>query len=223
MSRTGSAYRRSGYAKKMAAIAVALMSVAVIWTVLSEESEATGDDYTRYYYDQLDQIGKAVYDKALTLEPGESSFDIALNMDWFDDDSVTNVKHTLDSTLSEIRMALVSEKPELYWMGTGLKYIVTGGTITYSFPTAFSTNSEEKAAFDQAVENFHIDNTNRYTAVKSIHDGLASTLTYSSTDNEENSSVIRSAYTALAGDHNVVAKDTLRVSSSYATVTASPA
>ena len=64
MSRTGSAYRRSGYAKKMAAIAVALMSVAVIWTVLSEESEATGDDYTRYYYDQLDQIGKAVYDKA---------------------------------------------------------------------------------------------------------------------------------------------------------------
>lgn len=118
MSRTGSAYRRSGYAKKMAAIAVALMSVAVIWTVLSEESEATGDDYTRYYYDQLDQMGKAVYDKALTLEPGESSFDIALNMDWFDDDSVTNVKHTLDSTLSEIRMALVSEKPELYWMGT---------------------------------------------------------------------------------------------------------
>lgn len=213
MSRTGSAYRRSGYAKKMAAIAVALMSVAVIWTVLSEESEATGDDYTRYYYDQLDQIGKAVYDKALTLEPGESSFDIALNMDWFDDDSVTNVENTLSSTLSEIRMALVSEKPELYWMGTGLKYIptcyasgdiVTGGTITYSFPTAFSTNSEEKAAFDQAVANFHIDNTNRYTAVKSIHDGLASTLTYSSTDNEENSSVIRSAYTALAGDHNVV-------------------
>ena len=213
MSRTGSAYRRSGYAKKMAAIAVALMSVAVIWTVLSEESEATGDDYTRYYYDQLDQIGKAVYDKALTLEPGESSFDIALNMDWFDDDSVTNVGDTLSSTLSEIRMALVSEKPELYWTGTGLEYglsyhpsgdIVTGGTITYSFPTAFSTNSEEKAAFDQAVANFHIDNTNRYTAVKSIHDGLASTLTYSSTDNEENSSVIRSAYTALAGDHNVV-------------------
>lgn len=180
MSRTGSAYRRSGYAKKMAAIAVALMSVAVIWTVLSEESEATGDDYTRYYYDQLDQIGKAVYDKALTLEPGESSFDIALNMDWFDDDSVTNVEHTLSSTLSEIRMALVSEKPELYWMGTGLEYglsyyksgdIVTGGTVTYSFLTAFSTNSEEKAAFDQAVANFHIDNTNRYTAVKSIHDG----------------------------------------------------
>ncbi|WP_400229599.1 InlB B-repeat-containing protein [Methanomethylophilus alvi] len=213
MSRTGSACRRSGYAKKMAAIAVALMSVAVIWTVLSEESEATGDDYTRYYYDQLDQMGKAVYDKALTLEPGESSFDIALNMDWFDDDSVTNVKNTLSSTLSEIRMALVSEKPELYWMGTGLEYelsyhpsgdIVTGGTITYSFPTAFSTNSEEKTAFDQAVANFHIDDTNRYTAVKSIHDGLASTLSYSSADNEENSSVIRSAYTALAGDHNVV-------------------
>ena len=214
MSRTGSAYRRSGYAKKMAAIAVALMSVAAIWTALSEESEAAGDDYTRYYYDQLDQIGKTVYDKALTLEPGETSFIIDLDMDWFEDKSSSAVYSAIDSSIgnkSGILTSLSLERPDLYWIGNELGYsaytssnpegIVVEARIACTFTSAFSTDASEKSALETEIENFPMDISNRYTAVKSIHDKLVDTITYAHSGDKI---LIRSAYTALAGDHNVV-------------------
>ncbi len=202
-------------ATKMAVLAVALVSALAVLSVYSDGSEADTADYTKYYYNQLDDIGKAVYDGACSMDVGGKKFTVDMDMDWFPDKTEDGIKSAMNTSMNQALSALKAERPDLYWIGNGIgsEYSMSSldGTITevtdvsYTLSSAFDTTAADKNLLDAAVDSISVNTASRYSAVKSIHDAIVGELIYDLTgDSTEKSAEIRSAYTALAGDHRVV-------------------
>ena len=201
-------------ATKMTVLAVALVSAFAVLSVYSDGSDADTADCTKYYYNQLDDIGKAIYDGACSMETGGDTFVVEMDMDWFTDKSKDGVESALQKSLKQIFSALMAERPDLYWIGNEIHYSYRAssldGTITEveatcTFTDAFDTTAAEKSLLSAAVDRISVDTASRYSAVESIHDAVVGMLTYDkSGDDMDREAEIRSAYTALAGDHGVV-------------------
>lgn len=204
-----------GVSYRLFAIFAIAMMIAVPFSVSLdyEGTDAADVDYTRYYYDQLDsKLSKTAYDKILAMNGSTATVTFDVDMNEFTDKTQNAVTEKIKNAIQLTVNALSLERPETYWIDlnseTKMSYSKTGDTVVSATVTIpfndfidYPPKAVADAEIESAMKDITVDTTNTYTKVKSIHDALANILVYNSAGSSES---IRSIYTALAGDHNVV-------------------
>ena len=210
--------------KVLALTALAMMMAVGLCSLLqSDDSSADSveTDYDHYFYNQLDPLGKEVFDRWMTMYPrggatGTFQFDIDLSMLPTTDLSEVNgaIKAAIDDSSSAAIYAFGNERYDVFWLKNSLAWRwdywyngdeITRIEITYTvyfvndYPDPYLARTE---VFD-ALCSIDVDETNTYTKVRSIHDATVKTLSYAAYTDDSNFT-IRSVFRDLAGDHSVV-------------------
>lgn len=217
---------RTGY-RAVAVLAVAIMAASGCVAVLSSDgAEADTEDYNRYYYDQLDGLSKEMY--GLLIEACDNNADRAdkvVDLSLFSSNNAKKMTDELRSKMNGVLNALTLDRPEICWtdsIGFTYSYKPTWadrGTVAGGFDLTMTLDDISERTFgkdvpqlksdlETAVASVPVKGTSTFDKVKSIHDYLWGTLTYNEEEMNSGDRYVRldvhSAYTALAGDHNVV-------------------
>jgi uncharacterized repeat protein (TIGR02543 family) len=186
--------------KMTAALMLVLIMLAVpVFSQLStdaNDTDATDVNAETYYYDQLSNAGKAIYN-AIADDKTAGTYNVSI--------TTSNMQTDMNQAIA----ALNTEKVvELDWTDLSIGYSYTGSqtcTITsYTITAAdgYTESSQKVSLIQSSIDNYvPKDNSTRYTTVKSIHDYLAELLTY---DSDISGTYIRTIYGSLLYDHSVV-------------------
>ena len=194
--------------KRSLILVLALAAISMF--VMSEDcenlsAESSGTDYGHYYYDQMTELQKQIYDgiDSMTIEnPKFSMGDNSLTME--DLQAIVNESETV--------FALYKlENPDKYWIGASIeiyteRYLGQGFNCTFelqSLMTEYGTKNSEVEANLAKIETVingysgGIDMTSVFTKVQSIHSIVIGLLEYDETSSE--TMVSRNIATAFLG------------------------
>ncbi len=193
-----------------------LLSVPLTVSICDDDSDAANAvDYTRWYYNQLDEPMKYGYDALLDSITSSATIVVSVPNSVTGNlynDCINDKSEKFTSALKRLAECLHYERPETYFIHADGTFSVTGTTIC-DLELTFTLQDANTPAKDKAVED--VISSLHFTGdtvekIKSIHDYVAETLTYNYEEFEEEQETgiknwdIRSLYRALVGDHNVV-------------------
>lgn len=215
----------------MVLLLVALLSVPVVGTVLSSESD--GADFTSYY-DQLNENGKAIYDAMESADADTHELTILLPVALsFSSETADQAKgyleDTVKETINDACIALKLESPFSYW-GWNASIVVSDNNIAVSGNTASVTTVHLSVLFinypvdpdtgefggiqpyidamHEAVDKFSTKSTSVRDKVLDINNYLVDLITYDPNVGTESESVFtHDAYGALADTNHYAVCD----------------
>lgn len=207
-------------------ILLAVFAIAAVLSVSfalsdSDNSDAADTDTTRFYYMQLDDFEKAVYDgicntPVTTDSEGryEITFDVPIP-DAYVNVSKTKATDEIPKKVERAMSGVASERTDIYWLGD--RYVTT---IPYNEYTELTTSDDitvhifglvTEFGFDKSSElrscldSIVLDDTDtRQTTVESIHGYLCGLLVYYPDKPIPDTMDTRNVATAFLGDHMVV-------------------
>lgn len=222
--------------KRVLAVAILALMIAVPLAVLSQESAEAAPaepvDYSKYYYNQLDDNAKVIYDNIIGLmASGTNSFTVSAGVVFpeYADKNLSEIMSGGNITVSSstIRPAVSAAKydnPRLYWTDFSTSMGLEGYpnqpvssatmTITMNLIAGIPMNATGDVAIESVIASA-IDNGDLVVTgtmlqkVKGIHDYLTHKLSYASdalateTSTSIPNHLIRSTYTAFTGDQVV--------------------
>ena len=212
----------NGSAKRMMAMIAALVMVAsAMVIVFVDEQDSSADpvvDYGKYYYDQLEtDFSKSVYNKVIAVDNFDGGLDITIDTitaadkasmgtdTGFISEEINKgvmsagydnplMNYYLDST-HPVNDDITYDSVGYSWVSFTLNKNLNFDATKVSYETAMSTEIAriftEDISKAQAVPNL----------ITAIHNYVANTLTYNLSGDP---SLIRSVYTSLCGNHQVV-------------------
>lgn len=210
----------NGSAKRLMAVMLASVMVAsAIVVVLTDEQDSSAEANTDYYYSQLDmEFCRSVYNRVVSI----TSFDdLTITIDSISttdkDTMIANDSdpYYLSGLINKGIIAAVYDNPLVgFYIHSTYPAVDISHTSGYASVT-FTVNKvdptspgKSKSAYDNEMNDTittFCGTVNMLdppsTKVTAIHDHVVDTLTYNSSGD---SSIIRSVYTSLYGNHNVV-------------------
>ncbi len=200
----------------LALVAVMLLSVPLTVSICDDDSDAANAvDYTRWYYNQLDEPMKFAYNGLLNSTSDSTTVEVDIPNSVIGnlyDDCVDGKSEKLEYACEMLYGSLHEERPETYCIDYYYDFKYTGTTITdlkIKFEIQDENTSQKNKAVEDVISTLNFEG-NTIEKIKSIHDYVAKTLTYNYEEFEEEQETgitnweIRSLYRALVGDHNVV-------------------
>ena len=203
----------------LALVAIMLFaSIPFTVSIYDDGSDAASTiDYTRWYYNQLDEPMKYAYDELLKADITSTAVTIEVPSDVcgkiYNDFSDDN-SEKLNTAVNRLKNCLHIERPELYF--TEILYKAsTIGTIVKEVSLIFKMQDANTSLKNSEVKNTIASLSFTGTTVEkitAIHDYLVNTLSYAVDELAEERAIgngyidytIRSQYKALVGDHYVV-------------------
>lgn len=210
----------NGSAKKlMAVIMVTAMIASAMVIVFTDEQDSSADvTSANYYRSQLDMdFMEQVYDRVVSM-PNFGSLEVTINPTSEDKDTMTaheTEEYYLSGLINKGIIAAVYDNPLVgFYIHSTYPAVEISHTSGYASVT-FTINKVDptspgsslatyKDDMDAAITSYlaTVDPSDSVpTKVTKIHEIVANTLTYSSSGD---ATVIRSVYTSLCGNHNVV-------------------
>ncbi len=192
-------HERPDHRRIVLLVACVLAIVGISAMALSEEAEASGAA-DNWYYDQLPDFPQKLYDASKKITDSRMSYSFYYDTSIMDSNSWNAILNTYAG------MAYEALKCE--WLGMHILdgpihvgIVNTTVTVSYDHTDLYSSNATATRWINSALASYEIDTTSRYTTVKSIHDVVCNTLTYSERVLTERD---YSLYNAVKGDHIVV-------------------
>lgn len=189
---------------------VCVLSLSSVVTADTPETGTTGTEYGHFYYDQLDDYKKQIYDKFDSMTVEDPSF--TLDVTDIVGKPVSEIRGIVDD-VSEVFTLYKEENLYKYWLGTKFSYgytyfdgKVTSSRITITaedLMTEYGSTSSEIDAnvirIKEVINGFSdgIDTTSTFTKVQSIHSIVVGLLEYDHTMPE--TMVPRNVATAFLG------------------------
>ena len=203
----------------LALVAIMLFtSIPFTVSIYDDSSDAASTiDYTRWYYNQLDEPMQYAYDEFLNADvasttitveiPNEISGSLYNDYDYSKKDSAE-----FSYALEKLCNCLHIERPDVYFVQANSSFKITDSVlhdIKIVFTVEDANTSLKNKAVANAIASLNFTGTDA-EKVKQTHDYLVKTLSYAVDElkAETSSGVIdrniRSQYKALVGDHLVV-------------------
>lgn len=221
----------NGSAKRLTAIImVTAMIASAMVIVLTDEQDSSADEPTasNYYYNQLDmKFSKAVYDAVKGKYTAGSYEDLAFTITV--DPSEISIFESKESgpdkdeyfVSKQINKGIIAAVYDNPLIGFYISTTNPAGSITHEGGyTSISFTVNKISAYSSAMSTYKTEMTDKIneivtpissattsSKVTSLHDTVAGTLSYDkehASSSDPTGSIIRSAYTALCGDHKVV-------------------
>ncbi len=205
---------KSSQGKITAIMLVVVMLITSVPVVVScDSSDAAVTDYSRWYYNYLDKPMQYAYDELLDADKSTDKVTVTIGSDVLGDlyndyDAATKKSATLSASTQKLTDCLKLERPEVYSNGISASYTIVGTKVT-SIKMTFNLEDADTDSKNTAIKSVILSMRATGTdaeKVKTIHDYLVNNLTYATEElsDETKSTIIRSPYTALAGNHRVV-------------------
>ncbi len=199
-------------------VLAAVFAVAAFSAAASDDSDAATTDYNRYYYDQLDDLGKKTYD-ALLDQITDSNLVATIedyDLSSYGEDLNSAFQAAATQSMNPAMNLIYYDQPYFYPFAPITECYSGNGslescdiTITMQLDPVFveatggTVSAAQAAAAVKAELNaVVIDDTSIYTVAQSYHDYIANLITYPDTYGSD--SYIRSIYKAVCGDHYAV-------------------
>ncbi len=199
-----------------ALVVVLVMSVPLTISICNDDSDAANAvDYSRWYYNQLDEPMKYAYDELQSSIAGNTTVTVdipnSITGNLYDD-YVDGKSQEVDFAIDRLWRSVHNDSPETYC--TYIDYECgSAGTIVRDLKVIFTIEDEYTSEKNDAIEDFlsslHFSG-DAVEKITSIHNYVAETLNYNFDEFEEEKTTgvinwsIRSLYRALLGDHDVV-------------------
>lgn len=174
-------------------LTAACISVIMIFSVLPFNSAAL--DKTEYlvqsdfFYNKLGGCEKTVYNAILNStggllseKQGKVEIEFPKGSELISRSSESSLKSLLDKTVVMALSSIISDHPELYWLGTysyaytvkktGREYKISRFTLTLYPDISWSKTEENYKALLKAASDFEVLGNTDYEKVKYIHDEL---------------------------------------------------
>ncbi len=217
--------------KVMVSVAIAFMFIFPLIILTDEETEADGVDYSRWYYNQLDDDAKVIYNGFEGLKSGTSDQCNVKGENMYPEyadkkisDISSDGKITVQSTtLLKAMNAAKMDDPELYWTNLHVNMSIKGTyvmgadvTLTVEeidgIPHNITGDVNIQAVIDAAIASGDLviePDMSTTAKAKIIHDFIINKLEYATDALEKEKSTgivnnsIRSTYTAFMDDEVV--------------------
>ncbi len=199
-------------------VLAAVFAVAAFSAVASDDSDAATTDYNRYYYDQLDDLGKKTYDALLNqiTDTNLTATIEGVDLSAYGEELEPASKAAATQSMNPAMNLIYYDQPYFYpFVPITECYYYNGFlsscdiSITMQLDPDFVEATEEGVTAAQAVSAIkaalkavEIDDTSIYTVAKSYHDYVANLITYPEPHGDD--TYIRSMYRAVCGDHYAV-------------------
>lgn len=209
----------STYRKTYVIALVAVMLLASIPFTISiydgNSDAADTTDYTRWFYNQLDEPMKYAYDELLNADVTSTEVVITIPSDVcadYYDDCIDEESAKLDKAIEKLINCIHIERPDTYCYELNFKPSATGTTVN-EISVKFTIEDADTAMKNQAVKDAVVAIGATGTVIEkitTIHDYLVETLSYATEELEIEietgitNHAIRSQYKGLVGDHHVV-------------------
>ena len=195
-------------------------SIPFTVSIYDDGSDAASTiDYTRWYYNQLDEPMQYVYDELLDANTASSTITIEIPNSvsgslYNDYNYEKKDSEEFSYALERLCNCLHIERPDVYFVKADARFKITDSVvhdITIIFTVEDADTSSKNAAVKEAIASLNITGT-AAEKVEKIHDYLVKTLSYAVDELAEETKIgngyidhnIRSQYKALVGDHYVV-------------------
>ena len=222
----GGLREKRGLSVRKCLLAVAVVSIMIVSCFViiggsqSSDADYVETDYSRYYYNQMSPLGKDIYDRWISMSPtGEptATFEFDMDLSMLSTTSLSELSIVTEEINDASRMAIyafTNERYDVYWLQNGLSwnwnYWYSGDEITrihivytVSFVEEYPEMNLSRTEILNALNAVDVDETTRYSTVRSIHDQAVKILSYAAYT-DDNDFTIRSIYRDIAGDHSVV-------------------
>ncbi len=206
---------KSSQGKMAAFVLVIAMLITSVPLVVSCDSADAAVSYDRWYYNQLDEPMQYAYDELLKADKSSNTVTVTIGSDvlgdaYTDYDATARESAKLGASTQKLTDCLKLERPDVYCTGVSTSYQITNTKVTkvdITFELEDADTESKNSAIKSVILSMGVSaGTDNADKVKIIHDYLVNTLTYASAElsDETKSTIIRSPYTALVGDHRVV-------------------
>ncbi len=213
----------SARCKKFALALVAIMlfaSIPFTVSIYDDSSDAASTvDYTRWYYNQLDEPMQYAYDALLYANGSSATITIEIPNSisgslYNDYDYEKNDSEEFNYAVDRLSHCLHLERPDVYYVNVDAAFKITDSVIhdiKLTFKVEDADTSAKNAAVEKTIASLNFTGTVA-EKVKKIHDYLVDTLSYAVDELAKETAIgngyvdhdIRSQYKALVGDHYVV-------------------
>lgn len=172
-----------------------LLFASLVFPVKANESEI--EIKSDYFYKKLTSTEQIVYDAVLSSTggiyckvPGTVEIDFPRGEEIVSFTTKDALQEILHETVIAALTSLISDHPELYWLGNyGFNYVARKNGITYQI-SSFSLFLFSDVSWEQTEKNYYkvldaatnitIKGNTTYEQVKSIHDSLCKMISYPS-------------------------------------------
>ncbi len=200
----------------LALVAVMLLSVPITVSICDEDSDAANAvDYSKWYYNQLDEPMKYAYNGLLNSTSSSTTVEVdipnSITGNLYDD-YVNGESEKLNLALWQLLYSVRCDSPETYCINVNHDngsrgMVVIDLTVIFTMEDEYT--SQKNKEVDDLIASMEFTG-GTVEKIKSIHDYVARTLTYNYDDyikeqqTGETNYSIRSLYRALVGDHDVI-------------------
>lgn len=200
----------------LALVAVMLLSVPITVSICDEDSDAANAvDYSKWYYNQLDEPMKYAYNGLLNSTSSSTTVEVdipnSITGNLYDD-YVNGESEKLNLALWQLLYSVRCDSPETYCINVNHDN-GSRGMVVIDLTVIFTMEDEYTSQKNKEVDDLIA--SMKFTGgtvekIKSIHDYVASTLTYNYdavAEEERTGNMnwnVRSLYRALVGDHDVI-------------------
>ncbi len=183
----------------IALLLVSILAVLSIASISASEADAN-DESDTWYYDQLSDFSKNLYDASKGITDSDTSVSFEYDMSEFHNGGGEKL---FQSYTQAAYLALKAE-----WMGMcmtqGTMIVGTSGntvTASYTHTDQYSDHNAAMAGIDSYIDSVVINYESMEEAVRSVHDNVCGWLTYGNgADTDKGCSL----YNAVCGDREVV-------------------
>ncbi len=180
---------------------VGVLAIASLFALTTSEDANAVDNVDTWYYDQLDDFEKKIYDasKRISNESMSSSFKHDVSA-FYEEGGQELLRNHMAVAYDALKCEWTGMHITQGAMGIGLN---SSGIVSigYEHTGLYTSYLEACTEMNNVLSSFDVDTSSRYNAVKSIHDAVCDHLTYSEViDIDRNYSL----YNAVSGDNTVV-------------------